>query len=75
MGLAASTSEYAPVIEAASMMRDVAFRLVAPLCGPGDLPKCGPGVPGKLLLEGNLTQEDIAQDSPLDMAGLRQRCI
>ena len=55
------------------MTRDVAFRLVAPLCGPGDLPRCGPGVPGKVLLEGNLTQEGIAQDSPLDMAGLRHR--
>ena len=50
---------------------DVASRLVAALCGPGDLPKCGPGTPGKLLVEGNLTQEALAQDSPLNMAGLR----
>ena len=49
----------------------VAFRLVAVLCGPGDFPKCGPGTPGKPLIEGNLTQEGIAEDSPVDMAGLR----
>ena len=49
----------------------VASRLVAALCGPGDLPKCGPGTPGKVLLEGNLTQEGMAKDSPLDMAGLQ----
>ena len=47
-------------------------RLVAVLCGPENFPRCGPGTPGKPLIEGNLTQDGIAQDSPLDMAGLQQ---
>ena len=50
-------------------------RLVASLCGPGDLPKCGPGTPGKPLIEANLTQEGLSQDSPLDMAGLQRMSV